>query len=60
MKRTIVCISHRSYPWGGGEEDLYDKCQLMHHYGLDVVWVSFVDATGSSNHGTTVCETIFA
>ena len=46
MKRTIVCISHRSYPWGGGEEDLYDKCQLMHHYGLDVVWVSFVDGNG--------------
>lgn len=43
MKRTIVCISYRSYPWGGGEEDLYDKCQLMLQYGLDVIWVSFVN-----------------
>ena len=43
MAKTAVCISYRSYPWGGGEEDLFDKCQMMVKYGLDVIWVSFVD-----------------
>ncbi len=43
MAKVAVCISYRSYPWGGGEEDLYDKCKLMMEYGLDVAWISFVD-----------------
>lgn len=47
MKGVAVCISYRTYPWGGGEEDLYDKCQLMLDYGLDVVWISFVDGVAT-------------
>lgn len=36
----IVILSHRSYPSGGGEEDLLDKAQWIVERGWRVTWVS--------------------
>lgn len=39
----VVLVSHCSHPFGGGEEDLFDKMRWCRDAGHDVTWLSFAN-----------------
>ncbi len=44
--RHLLFVSHRAYPFGGGEEDLYDKAQIALNAGWEVSWLSHATGFG--------------
>lgn len=54
----LVIYSHRAYPFGGGEEDLYEKAQIARGVGWDVIWVSHATGQGREVDCETTSRTI--